>query len=266
MACSQAVEESAISVTLEDGSEVQYSMRGLKNEEVKPWAEFCASVFAYKTNPPPASYFERHFYNDPNRDASLIRVVMYQGKIVSSCRIFQRRVAFIGRDGDAFSGGIGEVCTDANHRKRGLSKLLLQDAIQIMKKRGMGLSLLHAAPAFFPVYQKGGGYECVTSRWSVVSVIQSNLQDPDNPYMIRLAQFPQDTKRMQAIHQRSSEGRFVGCIVRTEQYWNDYISKELDGSLWTITKNDKVVAWASLRLKGGDIRCETLAVTRIQYQ
>jgi len=263
MTSADSSDESMIPVTLDDGSIVQYTMRGLTNDEIESWAQFCASVFSYKANPPPFSYFERHFYNDPARDASLIRVMMYEGQVVSSCRIFQRLVS-LGGGASVQAGGIGEVCTSPHHRKRGLSKVLLQNAIQIMKDRGMKLSFLHAAPAFFPVYEKSGGYACVTSRWAVVPVIQSKLNEVASPYTIRLAHFPNDTTRMQQIHQQYTEHRFVGCIVRSDSYWNDYISKELEGSLWALVKeeSDEIVAWLSLRLRGEryqmrDFGCDT---------
>lgn len=261
----EVTDESTVPVTLEDGSTVQYTMRGLTDDEIQSWAQFCASVFAYKANPPPASYFERHFYNDPARDASLVRVMVSDGDFVSSCRIFQRNISL---EEACFAGGIGEVCTSPQHRKRGLSKLLLQNAIEIMTNRGMRLSLLHADPAFFSVYQKGGGYENVKSTWSVVNVIRSNLQDDAaSPYSIRQAQFPKDTSRIQAIHQTYSEQRFVGCIIRSEEYWNEYICKELEGSLWTLVQegSDEVIAWLSLRQRGEryqlrDFGCDTNVV------
>lgn len=264
MASAETVDDSMISVTLEDGSVVEYSQRGLKQDEIEPWAQFCASVFAYKANPPSPSYFERHFYNDPNHDASLIRVMLYDGKVVSSCRIFQRQVS--GGDGTSvLSGGIGEVCTSLEHRKRGLSKLLLQNSIRIMTSRGMKLSLLHAAPAFFSVYERAGGYSCVTCQWSAVTILRSKLNERASPYTIRQATFPKDTARMQKIHEQYSERRFVGCIIRSDKaYWNDYISKELEGSLWTLAKqdDDEVIAWISLRQRGErqqmrDFGCDT---------
>ena len=254
-------DESTISVTLEDGSVVHYCMRGLADDEIEPWAQFCSSVFSYKANPPPSSYFERHFYNDPDRNASFVRVMMHNGQIVSSCRIFHRQISL---NGHVLAGGIGEVCTVAQHRKRGLSKILLHNSIQIMMDRGMKLSLLHAAPAFFPVYEKSGGYECVTSRWSLVTVVRSNLNGIADPFTVRLAQFPKDTAQLQKIHQQYSERRFHGCILRSEAYWNSYISKELEGTMWTLARpeNDEVVAWLSVRPRGDcyqtrDFGCDT---------
>lgn len=252
--------ESVISVTLEDGSVIPYVMRGLTEEEIQPWADFCASVFSYKANPPPPSYFERHYYNDPRRDASLVRVIFYGDTVVSSCRIFQREISMnttttittTAGTTSASAGGIGEVCTHADHRKRGLSKILLHDAIRIMTSRGMKLSLLHAAPEFFAVYEKSGGYACVRSEWSLIAIDCSKLDNTPAPppFQLRLAQFPQDTARLQELHKEYSERRFVGCIVRSKEYWNTYISKELEGSLWTLVKENEIVAWLSVRERG----------------
>ena len=164
------------------------------------------------------------------------------------------------------AGGIGEVCTHADHRKRGLSKILLQAAIRIMTSRGMKLSLLHAAPSFFSVYEKSGGYSCVTSKWSLVTMNCSKLVTLPYTHTIRHAQFPQDTARLQELHQGYSEGRFVGCIVRSKEYWNTYISKELEGSLWTLVKGNEFVACLSIRQRGDrhqlrDFACDTSTIS-----
>ena len=243
--------------------EVSYTMRGLKNDEVDDWTEFCASVFAYKANPPPASYFGRHFYNDPERSASLIRVMIYNGstaddqdstttkpQIVSSCRIFRRTIS-LGGGSIVVGGGIGEVCTDNDHRRRGLSKMLLQDAIRIMTEQNHQLSLLHAAPAFFPVYESSG-YVGTTSCWSLVSIFQEKLSDINVVgSSVRLAEFPADTDRLQILHRGFTEEKFCGTIVRTKAYWNDYLSKELEKSLWVLTDEaGLIVAWLSIRSRG----------------
>lgn len=99
----------------------KYCLRGIVNDtEIERWAEFCASVFAYKANPPPASYFTRHYFNDPfARAPSLIRIAVHEDAIVASCRVFARRISLTGGQ-TVIAGGIGEVCTSADHRRRGM--------------------------------------------------------------------------------------------------------------------------------------------------
>ena len=106
------------------------------------------------------------------------------GEIVSSVRIFRRTLSAPGQYRTIEAGGIGEVCTSTNHQRRGLSKLLLKDALSIMstsskcdKENGMKCSLLHANPDFRPVYNKVGGYESVKSEWSVVPIQLKHLRN-----------------------------------------------------------------------------------------
>jgi hypothetical protein len=250
----------------DDGSskEISYTIRGLSENEIGPWSEFCASVFAYKDNPPPPSYFARHYKNDPHRGgASLIRVAFFNGAMVASCRLFLRTISMGNTNtrtgaGTVTAGGIGEVGTSNDHRRRGLSKVLLQNVIEIIKERKLQVSLLHAAPAFFPVYKKAGGYVGSKSRWSVVNInvttttSQQQLDQNNNAegYSIREASFPQDTERLAKLHQLYSEQRFAGCIVRSLEYWNTYLSQELKGSLWILVQEEMIVAWLSVRPRG----------------
>jgi len=238
-----------------DGNEVQvaYAIRGLSEDEIASWAEFCAGIFSYKPNPPPPAYFERHFRNDPHRDASLIRVAVDEtdGSIVASCRVFVRSVRVGKNDASPVSaGGIGEVCTHHDHRRRGLSKALLTDCLEIMESRKTPISLLHAAPAFFPVYESVG-YHCVLSKWSIVDVDLGVGNEGSGS--IRPASFPGDADELHRIHISYSESKLAGCIARSKEYWIEYVSKELDGSLFVLTEADdesSVVAWASVRQRG----------------
>ena len=289
-------------------NECEYVIRGLREDEVKEWSEFCASVFSYKTDPPPAEYFYRHYANDPSTKAygssRLIRVAFFEGTIVASCRIFLRTISTGNGNGTVLrAGGIGEVCTTMDHRRRGLSTKLLENAIAIMEERtDLQVSSLHAAPAFFPLYESLG-YSCPpvsnpsgSNRWSTVDfywrtkIIKRELADRaannndndhdddhdnehDNEYdrttrdeydrrrtksvmvgetQLRPAEFPRDTEKLQELHAKYSEERFAGCIERSEEYWNDYLSKELEGSLFVLVYpcgpfGDRILAWISVK-------------------
>ena len=250
------------SVTLGDGTQLEYTLRGLLEEEIDNWAQFCASVFSYKANPPPASYFRNHYYNDPHREASLIRIADIDGQIVASCRVF-RRTIFVGNavsESDeggeqklARAGGIGEVCTDIHHRRRGLSRQLLSDALQIMKEdENISLSFLHSAPDFFPLY-RSVGFHCAETKWTNVplSLSSSIRKTHSGVFNIRLARFPADTEALMPIHTNYSEKRFAGCIIRSQEYWNAYISQEVKTSLFVAEKDDKIHAFISIRPRGG---------------
>uniref|UniRef100_A0A7S4MSD4 N-acetyltransferase domain-containing protein n=1 Tax=Odontella aurita TaxID=265563 RepID=A0A7S4MSD4_9STRA len=240
-----------------DGAPVVYTLRSLRDDEtdLSRWADFCAFCFGNKSDPPTKNYFKRHFFNDPRRDASAIHIIEFLGvggkiEIASSMRVFLRTISN-GRGGTIEAGGIGEVCTHPEHRRRGLSKMLLTKSISFMENCGLETSLLHAAAAVTPVYKKNGNYECTTSRWSLVKIDQSKLCGNCEGYSVRLANFPSDTKILMHLHRIYSEERYAGCIVRTELYWNKYLSKEIGNSLFVLMEGDAIVAWLSIRPRGG---------------
>lgn len=225
-----------------------------------------------------------HCPNDSEGD----RLHNDNGEIVSSVRIFRRTLS-VGPNSTASStstsdvimpnieaGGIGEVCTSPNHQRRGLSKLLLKDAINIMsslaKEDGMSCSLLHASPDFRPVYSKVGGYESVRSEWSVAPIKIQHLANQKSPTYddiadnndgcyVRQAKFPEDASQLQQLHMEYSEKQFI-TIVRNLEYWKEYVSAELGDTCWVLAKpstttttadngeDDTIVAWISLRKRG----------------
>ena len=274
-------------VTLKDNSTVHYHLRGLlrHNDDIQRWTQFCASVFAYKPSPPPPEYFSRHFYNDPRCDASLVRVLIHfpdadneaqkmTGEIVSSVRIFRRTLTTGSCGGGATieAGGIGEVCTSPDHQRRGLSKILLKNAIDIMYTScgggadttgGMSCSLLHANPEFRPVYNKVGGYQSVSSKWSLVPIELKKLiiNSTDDKWVTRQAIFPQDVSQLQALHAEYSEKRLI-TIMRSTEYWTNYVSAELGDSLWVLEDNTSIAAWLSIRKRGDRYQLREFGVDR----
>ena len=153
--------------------------------------------------------------------------------------------------------GIGEVCTLLSYRRLGISKSLLNDAIRIMtEEENMQLSFLHASEAIQPLYAKAG-YVAVPSRWSVIKVSPTDFGPLslswENRFEFRQAKFPQDTLNCVAIHKDFSERRFSGCVIRSEDYWNSYISAELKDSFFVLAEKNTshVCAWISIRYKSG---------------
>lgn len=282
------------------------------DSDILNWTKFCASVFSYKLDPPSPSYFARHFYNDPRGDASLIRVLVATtatttaaaadaaandndgekgGEIASSIRIFRRTLSIPHHHSSSGTGssctmhymeagGIGEVCTSINHRRRGLSSILLKDAIAIMNSQPlegerMACSLLHASPDFRPVYSKVGGYRSVTSYWSVVPVrwkslllteseTVARLDDTNaaisesekigggttSSYIVRNAKFPNDAPQLQQLHHEYSEKRLI-TIVRSEEYWTRYVSAELGDTLWVLCAKQPSTSISTTAAAGG---------------
>lgn len=225
-----------------DNNKTVYMIRGLRDEaqEFETWTKFCAGAFSYKDNPPPSTYFARHYLNDPDRQGpSWVRVAVFVGEsgkeeIVASVRVFFRRISRGSSANEIPVAGIGEVCTDPTHRRRGLSKELLKDAFDLISEAGLEYSMLHAAPAFIPYYQSVG-YHSITSNWKSIQVNQCKKSDPK--FSIRKARFPSDTNSLKPLHQVFSENRFSGCVIRSTEYWNNYVSVELKDSLFVCSSN-----------------------------
>ncbi|GKY97899.1 hypothetical protein MPSEU_000747900 [Mayamaea pseudoterrestris] len=263
MAPATASSSRVLTVKLPDDLPAEnYVLRGLDESEMPQWSAFCASVFAYKDSPPPAAYFERHYCNDPDRRASFVRVACRQlsNEIVASCRIFVRHIStaqcsvYSKNLKKLKAGGIGEVCTSANHRKRNLSKELLKDCFDIMKEENFHVSFLHSGPAFFPVYQSAG-YECVRTKWTHLPIrSQSSTGCYDALFRIRTARFPQDTEQLMQIYQDNSEHNFEGCIIRSKEYWEQYVAQELGESLLVVEEGNTILGWISLRERGNVIQ------------
>jgi GNAT superfamily N-acetyltransferase len=248
---------------------ILYSLHSLTESDISSWADFCASCFSYKPNPPGAAYFSNHFNFDPRRDAKLLCVIkatkgpeesqLYDNdqdehaRIVASTRVFLRTIS-LGDGKTVEAGGIGEVCTDASHRKKGLAKQLLMNRITLMRQMKITCSLLHASPALMNVYERSAEYESVNTYWKVLNfardmmIDQGCIQIMSGGMAIRLASFPNDTCQLQKIHKEYSEDRFAGCIIRSMDYWNEYIRNEIGDSLYVLhTKESKIIAWMSIR-------------------
>ena len=265
-------------------TQLEITVRGLEIVEIPTWAQFCAACFSHKKpNPPPSSYFQRHFDNDPNKEVSLIRVAVKKHQrndapetncedgnpnLVSSVRVFLRKLS----TGEAMkesggklrnAGGIGEVCTLSQYRRQGIASRLLKDAVMQMGARNLDCSLLHVSnPALQAVYKKQG-YASVCTSWSNIPMrisfpSQEEFND-DYKYFIQIATFEEDqVTRMSAIHKAYSEERFAGCVIRSIAYWREYLSEELNDQMHVlyvlpVATNDSapfLCAWLSIRKRG----------------
>lgn len=250
------------------------------DEEVELWTEFCASCFAYKANPPPSTYFLRHFRNDPNAQPEHIFVARFaeSNEIAASVRVFIKNLASNGYDECECStirgGGIGEVCTDASHRRKGLSNTLLRMAIDYMSSEhnSIQVSLLHADKAVRPVYEKVG-YRSVRSRWTLVNAVissssgscssSSNNDASALGLSVREIAFPDDIPKLAKLHTSYSESRRLlqGCIKRSTEYWERYVAHELYEAsgcarpLVLVNAEQNIIASLSLRIMS-DNRCQ----------
>lgn len=58
------------------------------------------------------------------------------------------------------------------------------------------------------------------------------------------------------LHHAFTETQLAGSIIRSEQYWNNYLSKEFEvgGSLFVMTnQKGTIIAWLSVRTRGDNL-------------
>ena len=119
--------------TQSKGRELEF--RGLRAAELEAWLDHAATVFNT-----PRTHFANHWHNDPWKDLEGIRVAVDGGRIASTVRVFMRRIHLGGER--VAAGGIGEVSTLPEYRRRGLATRLLRDAVGFMRERGIAISSL----------------------------------------------------------------------------------------------------------------------------
>ena len=116
--------------------------RPLYPDELEAWLDHVTSVFTGGRR-----YFSNHWHNDPWRDPEGIRVAVDKGTIISTVRVFIRKMFLHGEP--ITVGGIGEVSTRPEYRRRGIATQLLKDSIQFMESRDIVFSSLHGSQRIY---------------------------------------------------------------------------------------------------------------------
>ena len=207
--------------------------RALYPEELEAWLDHVTHVFSGGRQ-----YFSNHWYNDPWRDVEGIRVAVDDGKIVSTVRVFIRQMYFHGEPVSV--GGIGEVSTRPEYRKRGLATQLLKDSIQFMEDRQIALSMLHGSQRIYSVE----GWESVPRYYAKKTLIGKTQQE----WNIRPAYFQDadEVKRLASLYDSYSR-KFNGTFVRDDMsYWTDWVQTE-SPSAWVAERNGVIDGFVSVR-------------------
>lgn len=104
--------------------------------------------FQSKVSGLPVEYFETLIKRDPWFEPENILTLSHAGKLVNHLQIFPKPVRVGGCS--VMAGGIGNVATLPKYRRRGYATKLLEEAIQLMKERGYGFSILFTGiPHFY---------------------------------------------------------------------------------------------------------------------
>lgn len=208
-------------------------IRSLRPEELDAWAAHCGTVFSEQGHGVDKSYFLRHFNDDPWRDCNGIFVAVDDGKIVSTVRVFRRRVWLLGSA--VTMGGIGEVSTNPAYRGQGLAGMLLTKSVEWMRQEGLAVSVLYTGLHDF--YRRYG-WECLPVKLIRYAGAQGvpcegRAMKPDDLYKL---------KDVNAVAAKAD-----WSVVRDSiEYWDMWMKAAI-GKAVVATEGDAVVAWMAYR-------------------
>lgn len=221
--------------------------RSLAPEEFDAWLDHVAHVFSASRQ-----YFSNHWYNDPWKDFEGIRVALDAGKIVSTLRVFIRKMYLHGQPISV--GGIGEVSTRHEYRKRGLATQLLKDSIQFMEDRNIAISMLHGNQRIY----SSEGWESVPRYYAKKTLFAVKQQD----WKVRLVNFKDadEVSQLAALYHTYSQ-KFNGTFVRDDmKYWTDWVQAE-SPSLWVAQRHNRIDGYVSIRKRNGALGVKEFAVS-----
>lgn len=221
--------------------------RALNPNEFEAWLDHVTHVFSGGRQ-----YFSNHWYNDPWKDVEGIRVAVDEGQIVSTVRVFIRKMYFHGEK--ITVGGIGEVSTRTEYRKKGIATQLLLDSIDFMESRDIAISMLHGNQRIY----SNEGWEKVDRYIAKKSIIGKE----QNTWKIRAINFqdPNEVKQIADLHHNYSV-KFNGIFVRDElEYWTNWVKTE-SPSMWIAERNGKIDGYVSVNKRNSHLNIKEFAAS-----
>lgn len=225
--------------------------RALYPDELEIWLDHVSHVFAAGRE-----YFANHWRNDPWKDFDGIRIALDDGKIVSTVRVFIRKMYFQGEP--ITVGGIGEVSTRSEYRKRGIATQLLKDSIQFMEDRGIAISMLHGGQRIYSVE----GWVSVPRFYAKKTIKGSETQQ----WNVRPANFQDsgEAEKLASIYDTYTR-KFNGTFVRDDiAYWTDWVQTE-SPQAWIAESDGEIYGYVSVRRRDGELGVKEFAVSEALF-
>lgn len=221
--------------------------RALYPDELEKWLDHVTHVFSGGRQ-----YFSNHWHNDPWRDPEGIRIAVDNGTIVSTVRVFIRKMFLQGEP--VTVGGIGEVSTRPEYQRRGLATQLLKDSIRFMESRDIVMSSLHGSQRIYSVE----GWEKVPRYYARQPLTAKKL----GVWEVRPANFDDaaEVQRIAAIYDTYAR-KFNGTFVRDDMaYWTEWVRTE-SPSAWVAERNGNIEGYVSVVRREDQLNVEEFIVS-----
>ena len=225
--------------------------RALYPDELEVWLDHVTHVFTGGRQ-----YFSNHWHNDPWRDPEGIRIAVDNGTIVSTVRVFIRKMFLHGEP--ITVGGIGEVSTRPEYRRRGLATQLLKDSIQFMESRDIVMSSLHGSQRIYSVE----GWERVPRYYAR----QPFTAKKQVAWEVRPANFDDtaEVKRIAAIYDGYAR-QFNGTFVRDDMaYWTEWVRTESPDA-WVAERDGVIEGYVSVVRRENQLTVEEFVASEAAF-
>lgn len=186
-----------------------YIVRPAVQEDIEPACLMMWESYDYVKAKEPTDFFSKAIAADPFFKPEYLRVVSEGDQIVATVYIARREIL----DGGEYRllGGIGDVAVHPDHRGKGLSLMVLQDAVDYMKANGYFVSTLYTGHV--GLYEKVG-FQRPDGRVRVSGRVPGERMPLDST---------KDFEAAKSLYERSS-GRVPGSIRRNDDYWTHLIA------------------------------------------
>jgi len=181
--------------------------------------------------------FATLYKNDPTYKYSLSRVCIVDKKIVANVHIYDREM-HIGKC-IVRNGGIGDVLTLPEYRRRGYATSLLNDAVKYMRENGYDLSMIIGIALYGKV-----GWEIFPQDLFTLKVKKKEIPI-DHQYTVRRFEKENDLDSIIKIYEDYNINRSMG-IVRSKEYWRKHfywIRDEREDGFLVAERKGKIVAY-----------------------
>ena len=186
-------------------------IRAAYESELEQVVELCCLAFDSDDH----DRYWQYVRGDSSYRPSQTRVVVVNDKVVSTLRVWERRI----RVGDSLvtMGGIGGVCTHPRYRGVGYASALMQDTIGYLKTTGYDIGALFS---IIPDEFYGRlGWVSLPLRSSIVTCSSSMEAAPPPGWQITDFNPETDLDAVARLYNIANEQQ-SGAIARTRAYWD----------------------------------------------
>ena len=202
-------------------------------------------------NPEGAERYRGYILGDPTWRPEQTPVIVCEGRIVSTLRIWDRQI-HLGAT-PVRIGGIGGVTTHPDYRRRGLASQLMTQTADLMRSAGFELGLLFTE---IPVrFYRSLGWHSIPmagfrASWEGPSVaVQGSFS---GTLSVEPFSESRDLEQVVALYQRYNEGR-SGTMLRPRPHW-DYTPSRVRGVLPSIVvRSDRVLGYLNWSVRADRI-------------